>query len=502
MNLRGIGVWGSAMLALALALAACSAPGVAVPASNMEALLPPGIDCPAARGDQPVPMGVLRVGYPDEPTVWLPAFADDVVADDLAALWGLPLFHFDESGQLRGALVHEAVVLGSGNGGWQVRLQLCPGTWSDGAPVVARDVTQTIAALRTTPAADLVAPIVDAVVDGPDVVLSFAEASGRWQHVLAEVGPILPAHVLERDGIEAFRDSVPVAGGAFALDSVEPGLSRSFVAHPGSVLGSPRTQRIEVIVVPRFELAIGLLADGELDLSIGHLAFEAEQRLEAVDGLHGSTARGGTLLSWRWQPSSGVQDSSVRASVHNTFDLGPFAQGLLDDQGRTTNSFVAQAIGPARGAAATLGNLPELVVAAPRWHEAPGLAARAVRDGIERVDGTVRTASEEADELVRRPLGDAHIVIRRLGPWPSLAHLAGSSLPAQGSVRERVLSADTAPWAGDLLVEDGLAALSELAIEVPLLELGVAHGWRDGVTGLVPSGWPGLGFANALHWAG
>ncbi|MBW3662279.1 MAG: hypothetical protein KY469_04190, partial [Actinobacteria bacterium] len=50
------------------------------------------------------PAGSVSVAYPEEPAAWYPAFFDDPAAVDLAVLWGVPLFHLDEHGQLRPAL--------------------------------------------------------------------------------------------------------------------------------------------------------------------------------------------------------------------------------------------------------------------------------------------------------------------------------------------------------------------------------------------------------------
>lgn len=484
-------------VAAALVTGACTPEPIDPAPGSLAALTSPDRECPAQQAGEVVPTGALRVGYPEEPVAYLPALAgDDAAALDLAAIWGLPLFDLDAAGQLRPRLVREAIVLGSGNGGWQVRLILCQGLWSDGLPVVADDVAATIDALRAI-APDLTGAVTDAVVDGPDVIVTFESSSGRWQHALADLGPMLPAHVLADQGIEAFRQGIPVAGGAFALVDEEPGRSRSFAANPDSVLGPPRSASLELLVVPRFELALGLLVQDDLDVALGHLALEAGARIDDLDGIDGVAARGGTQLTWQWQPGSVVQDPSTRIQVAAAFNLEPFAEALLEGQGGVSGSFVAGATGPEARTRARLDDVPELTVASPRWSESAGLVARAVRDGVERMGGTMRTASEESDVLLQSPLGDGHIIVRRLSPWPSLRWLARTAEVADPSA---LRAADLAVARGSAAVAAGLVAFDALAIEVPLVELPVAHAWRVEVAGVDASGWPGIGFTSVTQW--
>lgn len=486
----------SALLVVAgLLAAACSAAPLQGPISSLEPLAGAARTCPGPSSPDAVASTASMVaGYPDEPAAWHPAFHADAAAIDLSALWGLPLYHWDADGQLEPALVREAVELGERSGDWQVRLVLCSGVWSDGEPVVPDDVVATVEALRATPAAALVAPIVGVEVDGPDVIVSFDRPGGRWQHVLADVGSVLPAHVLSVDGIEAWRTNIPVSGGSFRLSSVEPGRSRSFVAHPGSPLGAPVLQSLEVLVVPRFELALGLLDDGTLDVALGHLALEPEPRIDDIEGLEGDLGRGNTLVTWQWQPKAVVADVDVREQVEAALDLVPFGEGLLDEQGTVTSSFVVGVEGPAGGDAVRLENLPEVVIASPRWHELTGLLARSTRDSLERAGMTARTASEELDVLSRAQLGDVHLVIRRLGPWPSLTWLGGGA----GGVE--LVDAGFALSRSSEVVSVGQEVLGGLGVEVPLVEVGVAHAWADEVTGVEAHGWPGIGFTSASRW--
>ncbi len=477
----------AALLALAaVAMTACSG-DLAPPAA--EAPAAPAVRACAAPADD-APAGRLVAAYPDEPAAWLPALHGDAAAIDLAALWGLPLYAHDADGQLVPALVAGATPLGRTEDGWSVRLELCPGSWSDGEPVVAEDVVATVDALL---AAGVTTPIVAARADGPDAVVTLAAEQARWQHALADLGPVLPAHVLADGGLEAFRDDVPVAGGPFALADVEPGLARRFVAHAGSPLGAPAVAELEVALVPRFELALGLAAEGRADVLLGHLALEGGPRIEGVEGIEGRVARGNTVLSWAWNATTTTTDAQRRAVVDG-LDLTAFAEGLLTGDGRLVRSFVPAVEGPPVPPPQRLPDgLGELVVSTPRWHDLTSLVARGARDGLERRGATVRTATEEADLLARAPIGDATVRVRRLGAWPSLTALVDPTLSG-------LEAADLAPTVDGEAADLAAVAVWDLAAEVPLVEVGVAHAWRAGVTGVEPSGWPGIGFASARHW--
>ncbi len=494
--------WSSwvALLAFAGLAGACGAESASVPASSLADVQPLGRSC-AVDAPQDAPLDdTIVAAYPDEPAAFLPAMTDQAAAIDLAALWGLPLYDYDDDGQLRPRLLREAIVLGEGPGGWDVRLVLCDGTWSDGQPVVAGDIVATVQALRETDLASRLASVADVRVDGPDVVVSFAGRTPRWQHVLAELGTMLPAHVIGAEGLDAWRDGIPVSGGPWRLESAEPGLRWTFVAHEGSPLGAPTTRRLEVLLVPRFELALGLLDAGDVDVALGHLAIEVAARVEDVGGLSSADPIGGTLMTWQWQDGASIQDPTLRGQVVQSFDLEPFADGLLS-AGGVTSSWLPGQPGPDVEVAGRLPeSVPELVVASARWHEIPSLVTRAVRDSIERRGGTVRTASDEADQLERAPLGDARVTIRRVGPWPSLAWWAGeAALPAE--VTAAVEAADRAPSPAAPEVLAGQQALRPHAVEVPLVEVGVSHVWRPSLTGLVPSAWPGIGFTSATEWS-
>lgn len=483
-----------ALALLAGLLGACQGPIAPPTATLASPAVPDG--CAAAR--EAAPSGNLTAAYPDEPAAWLPALGAEAAAVDLAALWGLPLYAHDEAGQLRPALVGEATVVGHDDG-LVVRLRLCAGSWSDGRAVVPDDVVATIDALRSSPSPWRVEPIAGARVDGQDVVVEFVGEPGRWQHVLADLGTVLPAHVLAEEGLEAWRDDVPVSGGPFRLEVTEPGLRRRFVAHPDSALGAPLLAAVDVLLVPRFELALGMLVEDRADVALGHLALEAGARIDAVDGIEGAVPRGNTLLTWRWNAEAAVTDESRRVAVQEALDLTSFAQGLLGDEGAMVRSFVPGVPGPAVVAPLTLPELPELLLTAPRWHDLPSLVARGARDGLERRGATIRTATDEADALARTPLGDATITVRRLGPWPSLAALLGGRALAPEEA-EVLHAADQAATRGAPAVAAGQALVWALGVEVPLVEVGVAHAWRPELAGLRPSGWPGIGFASARDW--
>jgi len=482
------------------------ATAVAGESADPSASPPSGASASSSGGD-------VVVAYPDEPAAWLAAFHHDAGASDLAALWGLPLYAYDQAGQLRPRLALSADVMATAAGEWAVEVALRPGRWSDQTEVTAADVVATVDAVRGASAwAGANLDVVTGVeaVSGDRVRFTFDEPTGRWPHVLAELGTILPAAVLATDGVEAYRDGLPVTGGPFRLAQAEPGLLRRFVAHADGPLGVPGLSSVEVVTVPSFETALGLLDRDEVDVVLGHLALEPIARVEGrIEGVHANAPHGATMINWKWdRPQAPVGES--RVDVHAALRLDAFAEGLLGSYGHVVEELVAGSdVAWPDLADHALENLAEVVLATPRSHEAVAFAGRSARDAIERRGGTVRVVSDEGDNLHRQGIGDAQVVVRRFGPWPSLTALFGvdvsdpdvdDSVSLAAIARTSLAAADRADLVDDAAAEVGLRTLLERAAEIPLVTMAVTHVWRDDVTGISPSAWPGVGFWSVQDW--
>jgi hypothetical protein len=478
---------------LALLLAACSTPPpLGAPAAEE---VPPARVI-AAEPSALEPAGEVAVGIPAEPAGWIVPEADDVAAEDLAALWGLPLYRVDPEGGAVGALVTGEAWAPDGR---SVTLDLAEGTWSDGEPVVADDVVATVEALRGTGLGrdlDVVAEVV--AEDERRVRVELHQPTVRFPALLGTVG-VLPAHVLADGGLESAA-TLEVTGGPFRLTAHEPGLGASFSAHEGSPLGAPGLEALHVRYVPSYDVALELLEDGRLDVALGYLAIGATGRAGQL-GLEAAAPVGGTWVALRWRAGTGVTGAQRRA-VATVVDVREQVEGLalgedltvplLGEVGATGLPDAAR-----RGAegevADVAGLVATLVVRADE--EALTLTGRLLEAQVRAREGRLDLRRERtpADVPVAREQ-DASLVVRRDLPRPDLAR----DLDEDDHALAR--AADAAPSAEDPDVVRALEAVAGHARTVPLYRPPVAHVWRGEVRGIEPSAWPGIGLVSAHRW--
>lgn len=475
-----------------VAAVACGAPPAEVTAPSVPAVDVGAVPAPVSRE----PQGVVRIAYPDEPASLLDVARDDPAAADLAALWGLPLFRVDPAGQLAPGLVRGWEVVDGD--GWAVELDLRDGTWSDGRAVVAEDVVATFAALREGPRAAELTPLVAVEpVDDDTVRLRFDLPYARWWALLDGIG-VLPAGVLEEDGIGAYASAVPVSGGWFRLTERVPGLRTVFEAHPDGPLGAPGLQRLEVLVVPRYETALAMLRDDEVDGLVGYLALNPVERARRVAGVEAAAPVGGTTVTLGWRPDGSLGGPAAtprRRAMGAAIDVSQLVEGLLGPGGTVATSPVpgmdvpAPRLGPADEV-----DIGEPIVALPRWPEATGFTARAVQRDLRSAGGGLELRAEPSPHVVTvaREVTDGWIRPVRTGPWPSLV----------GAITdvEVALAAD-AGGPGSAAFAEGLARVAEDALVWPLYRMGVAHVWSPRLQGIRPSAWLGLAFWDAGAWS-
>lgn len=491
---------------LLVVLAALAMSGCALAGGGLEVTEPvPRTVTADAPAVAPMPSTAVTVAYPDEPGNWYPLVAWDPAAVDLAHLWGTPLYHYDEHGQLVPALAASASSATTADGTFTVEVVLRDGEWSDGRPVVAADVVATVEALRAGPLAKEFAVIsaVEALSDRT-VRLSFERRYGRWQHLLAGGRSVVPAHVLASEGLDAYRSGVPVSAGPFRLVEVEPGLRARFEAHDGGPLGSPQLASVTVLTVPSYETSLGLLASGEVDVVLGHLALDPRLRAERLDGVEAAAPLGGTWVGVRWweRGTSGAPiGAALRRTVGQVVDVDELAQGLVRGDGDRATSPVPGLEGPwGTGTSMEVLAAVDGVLDVPRWHELPAFAARAVSRSVAARGGSLSTVSAPVADLVGDPdrRHDGSLLIMRDGPRPALTPLltadpdgADASVVAEADAAVR-LDAVTARPAFDVLVQE--------ATVLPLFRVGVAHVWSADVDGITPSSWPGLGMWAVASW--
>lgn len=438
------------------------------------------------------PSGTIRVAYPDVPVTWSGLDERDTAALDLFALWGLPLFRVDHAGQLRPAL-GTAIAHPGDVEGWAVDVDLAPGRWSDGSPVTPDDVVATarvLAEARPGEWADLEVSRVD------DDTVRFAAPApvGRWAHLLAGAPGVLPAAVLERDGLAAYATGAPVVGGWFRPTEVEPSRRLLFSAHGDGPLGAPRAAAIEVAIVPRYEAALGMVADGRADLVLGHLALNPVARATALEGVAAAAPVGGTWLGLEWQADGGLAgDPESRRRVADAIDVRELVTGLLGPHGAAATSPVPGVDGPWTASGGTrdardITGSEELVLLVPRWHEALGFTARVVQRDVRAAGATTAIVGHESPVLLDPPEDvDVALRVRRSLPRPSL----------DGADHAVALGPEDVV-AGELA--DVFAALRAREDVAPLYRIGVAHAWREDLRGVRASSWPGLALWDAGRW--
>lgn len=474
------------LLAGLVLLAACSAPPAPAPRSS-------GVPTDGGTPSPVQPRGQVRVAYAQVPSGWVVAGGDDPAATDLAALWGLPLYRIGPAGHLRPALVAGAEVA-TRDGRTVVDLQLRPGRWSDGRPVVAGDVVATLRRLRDGPRAAELAPLKAMSAPGPHRVrLRFDRPYARWPFLLADTGGVLPAHVLERSGLGAYEGDIPVTGGWFRLREQEPGRHATFVAHTDGPLGPPGLERLSVLFVPDYETALGLLEDGEVEVTLGHLAPNPEGRAGRIEGVTGGAPLGGTWvgIAWRRDGAMGTGDrAGARRAVDAAVDVSELVEGLLGGIGEAASSPVPGVPGP-RTPPTQVPPPGGLVLVAPHWHEVLGPTARTLRADLRGAGGSLEVVWRDTPSFVAAARGerDGALRVYRDSPRPSLVPHLGAGEPA--------LSADATATGRDL---PALRAVARVRLTSPLYRIGVAHAWRTSAVSLRPSSWPGLGLWDVGRW--
>lgn len=480
-------------------LAGCVGPVATPPAPDVASAARPD----PAPTTSSAPAGSVVVAQPDPVGVWWQEDPADVAAGDLAPLWTLPLYRVDDLGRWRPALATDSRAVPAADG-WAVEVDLAAGNWSDGTVVGAADVVATATALAAARPADWGAWRGAVAVDDDTVRLEFDRPFAGWQALLSRPPGVLPAHVLEDVGLDAYRTTLPVTGGWFTLDGHEPGLRSSFTAHVSGALGRPGLEAVEVLVVPSHETALGLLERDEADAVLGQVVFDGPARRAELTDVTGVEVFGGTRFELVWPDGAGSRD--VRRAAAGGLDPLPFVEGLLRAGGRPPGGvlpFVTPVPSPPVG---TAGG--EVVVQLPRTVEGLGLLARRLQADLQAAGVTTALVRLDPPEHLAPPVPtDARLRVVRVDPARSLAGL----LAEVGLDPEVGLAADAAgvgvvdPMTSPMAPSAPVAAVQEVLEDDPrvvvLAEVAVTHVWRpDAVSGLRPSAWPGSGFWNVGEW--
>jgi len=279
--------------------------------------------------------GLLRIGSPDEPDNLNPMFAHTDATDQVDALLFAPVFRYGPSGELIPELATE--VPSYGNGGISkdsktIVLHFRRGvTWSDGAPLTARDLRFTWRAVmdkrnnvKATYGWDDIAAIelpndYTAVVrlkqPDVDVLGSFGGGGGSAY-------PPLPEHLLARlpSLNTAAFNAHPISSGPWLLARWNHGGSLEFAPNPRYWRGRPKLRAISWKIVPNPDTLVSELATHEIDLDPS--VPEAQSgRLASLAGV-----RVVRRLSANWRRLAidcarpGLRDVRVRRAIAEAID--------------------------------------------------------------------------------------------------------------------------------------------------------------------------------------
>lgn len=296
---------------------------------------------------------VLRFGYPSEPPTLDPlaptgmsAATRDILRPTLPALFAL-----DEKLQPKPELAD----------GWPserditttpftVRLKLREAQWSDGKPIIARDVRFSWEKLRVGPGGYRYRYLTNVQVLGSRTLrLHFDKPMRRWWSLFSLDDMVLPAHAYTR----AWKDKPTVAGGPFAFKEWTKGLKISLVRNE-AYWDKARVGAIDVLFVPSDEIRLKLLdrrqldaffAPGDSNLGRRAAAYGFRRTSEPLDG---DPAASGVWASawWELDIDPGRTGPAVAEAMGMAVDPALAAE-IFEDSGQIANGIPRRF--PARG---------------------------------------------------------------------------------------------------------------------------------------------------------
>ncbi|MDQ6929365.1 MAG: peptide ABC transporter substrate-binding protein [Candidatus Eremiobacteraeota bacterium] len=253
--------------------------------------------------------GTLRMGLPDEPDNLNPMFAHTAETDEVDQLIFAPLFRYDDKGEFYPELATQFPT--NKNGGISadnltITVHMRKGvTWSDGAPLTAKDwlfmyhaVMNNANNTKSRFGWENVASVT--LPDDYTIVIKLKTPNADFLGNLATGGaayPPLPEHLLGKlpDINRAPFNSAPISSGPFVLKKWNHGSSLEFVANPKYWRGPPRLQRVTMKVLPNSDTQLAQFQTHEIDVfpSVG------EDQVERVKAVEGAVVQPKLVANWR-----------------------------------------------------------------------------------------------------------------------------------------------------------------------------------------------------------
>jgi peptide/nickel transport system substrate-binding protein len=254
--------------------------------------------------------GHLRIGTPDEPDNLNPMFAHTDATDQIDALIFAPVFRYNQRGEFVPELATDIPTYGNAGiskDSKTITLHWRHGvTWSDGAPLTARDLRFTWKAIvdkrNSTKALYGWDDIL--TIDVPDDYTAIVRLKRPYADVLGIFGggggsayPPLPEHLLAAlpDLNHAAFNAHPISSGPWLLRAWNHGSGFEFEPNPRYWRGPPKLKALSIRVVPNADSLVSELQTHEIDL-IQNVAESALARLDAIEGV---TSAKHLIANWR-----------------------------------------------------------------------------------------------------------------------------------------------------------------------------------------------------------
>jgi peptide/nickel transport system substrate-binding protein len=276
----------------------------------------------------------VRIGGTDEPDSLDKLLANSDASDQIGDLLFAPVLTYDERGEYVPELAREVPSVRNGGisrDGRTITLRLRHGmTWSDGAPLDARDLRFTWQAVMNPRNDTRLRTGWDDIsaIDLPDHDTAIVHLRAPYAAILGifAVGgagyPPLPAHLLAAlpDINHAPFNEHPIASGPYVLDAWHHGASLEFSANPHYWRGAPVIAHVTYRVIPNADTLFTALQTHDIDV----VDTLAENQIDRLTTLSGYAIDRRLVANWRHLDMNCAQpllrDVRVRRAIAEAVD--------------------------------------------------------------------------------------------------------------------------------------------------------------------------------------
>lgn len=257
-----------------------------------------------------------------------PVFARSNAEKSAARLMFAGLYTYDESGKLKGDLAESTTVDDEGT---QYTVKLLPGlTWSDGAPLTAKDVVFTVNLLRNPESRTEISGWQSIGVEQVDARTVLFTLPGRYAPFAHALNfPVLPSHVLGEVRPSELREQTfsqsPVTSGPFAFRLMQNMTASGdkkvvhLVANPRYHRGQPRLERFQLYAYPTRDDIVTALSTSEISATPELTYAELPEGVRAMYSNRAYSTNDGVYALFNMQ-SGILSNRSVRQALALSVD--------------------------------------------------------------------------------------------------------------------------------------------------------------------------------------